>query len=564
MENPLEIPSNWLCVEFEDVCDIISGKNQTRVQDPNGKYPIYGSGGIMGYANDYLCNAGTTIIGRKGTINNPIFVNEKFWNVDTAFGLSPVNSYNNKLFYFFCRQFNFKSLDKSTTIPSLTKTDLYKIKIPLPPLNEQNRIVSKIEELFSDLDHAEANLLKAETQLKVYRQALLKYAFEGKLTEQWRKENNPEPAEKLLERIQQERKNRYEEELKEWKAAVKVWEKEGKKGQRPSRPNKVATIEKPNAAHLNRKWSIPEKWNWTQLGTISFVTKLAGFEYTKYVNYTAAGDLSVIKAENASPNGFKTTEFSKVNSETVANLTRSQLFGGELLIVFVGAGTGNVAVVPKDSHFFLGPNIGMARPFGNIKSRFLEYFFQSIGGREMMMVTAKAVAQPSLSMGTIRQTLVALPSIEEQERLVEILDAQMEKVELLNKELQIGQKKIEHLKQSILKKAFSGELEPQNRLDESALELLKRIRAEKTDFNTAQKAIKKTKSKGTKTMDNPLIEIIKKKFGESEFSFDDLRAQSSLPYEELKTELFMLFEKPQKLFSKFDEELGVIKFYYKK
>lgn len=75
--------------KWSDVLSIISGKNQRIVADPAGQYPIYGSGGIMGRANDFLCEAGSTIVGRKGTINRPIFVNERFWNVDTAFGIFP-------------------------------------------------------------------------------------------------------------------------------------------------------------------------------------------------------------------------------------------------------------------------------------------------------------------------------------------------------------------------------------------------------------------------------------------------------------------------------------------
>ena len=72
---------------FDDILEIKNGKNQKAVENPNGKYPIYGSGGVMGYADDYICEPNTVIVGRKGSINNPIFVEERFWNVDTAFGL---------------------------------------------------------------------------------------------------------------------------------------------------------------------------------------------------------------------------------------------------------------------------------------------------------------------------------------------------------------------------------------------------------------------------------------------------------------------------------------------
>lgn len=165
--------------KWSDVLTIVSGKNQKAVEDSNGQYPIYGSGGIMGYASSYLCDAGTTIIGRKGTINSPIFVNEPFWNVDTAFGISPGNELHPKYLYYFCCFFNFKELDKSTTIPSLAKRDLLQIQMPVPSISEQDRIVSKIEELFSKLDASVAELQAAKQKLKVYRQAVLKEALEG-------------------------------------------------------------------------------------------------------------------------------------------------------------------------------------------------------------------------------------------------------------------------------------------------------------------------------------------------------------------------------------------------
>ena len=164
--------------KWSEVVSIISGKSQKNVIDENGEYPIYGSGGIMGYASDYLCEAGTTIIGRKGTINKPIFVNRRFWNVDTAFGITPGEELNPKYLYYFCQYFNFAALDKSTTIPSLAKRDLLAIEMPVPSLEEQQRIVAHIEKLFSQLDEAEATLQKTKAQLALYRQAVLKEAFE--------------------------------------------------------------------------------------------------------------------------------------------------------------------------------------------------------------------------------------------------------------------------------------------------------------------------------------------------------------------------------------------------
>ena len=166
--------------KWKTALEIVNGKNQKDVTSSEGTFPIYGSGGVIGRATDFLCPAGTTIVGRKGTINRPIYVNDPFWNVDTAFGLVPGNELNSKYLYYFCCGFNFTKLDNSTTIPSLSKSVLLEIEMPLPPLTEQERIVARIEELFSDLDKGVEVLQTIKAQLKVYRQAVLKEAFEPK------------------------------------------------------------------------------------------------------------------------------------------------------------------------------------------------------------------------------------------------------------------------------------------------------------------------------------------------------------------------------------------------
>ena len=175
LENRMEVMLKKWC----EVLTIVSGKNQKTVVSTDGRFPIYGSGGIIGYASSYLCEAGATIIGRKGTINKPIYVNQKFWNIDTAFGISPGKRLDSKYLYFFCCSFNFQALDKSTTIPSLSKKDLIQIQMPVPSLEEQKRIVAKIEELFSTLDASVAELQTAKEKLKVYRQAVLFRAFQN-------------------------------------------------------------------------------------------------------------------------------------------------------------------------------------------------------------------------------------------------------------------------------------------------------------------------------------------------------------------------------------------------
>ncbi|CJM04599.1 restriction endonuclease subunit S [Streptococcus pneumoniae] len=123
----------WKVSKWNEILTIRNGKNQKQVEDADGKFPIYGSGGIMGYAKDWIVKKNSVIIGRKGNINKPILVRENFWNVDTAFGLEPVlEKINSEYLFYFCQLYNFEKLNKAVTIPSLTKSDLLNISIPLP------------------------------------------------------------------------------------------------------------------------------------------------------------------------------------------------------------------------------------------------------------------------------------------------------------------------------------------------------------------------------------------------------------------------------------------------
>jgi type I restriction enzyme S subunit len=153
--------SGWETKTFGEVLKIRNGRNQREVESADGEFPIYGSAGnVMGMATDYICEAGTTIIGRKGNINSPIYADTRFWNVDTAFGLAAKAGMDSRFLYFFCLSYDFSSHNRGTTIPSLVKSELLNIPIPVPPLAEQQRIVGLLDEAFKGLATAKANAEK--------------------------------------------------------------------------------------------------------------------------------------------------------------------------------------------------------------------------------------------------------------------------------------------------------------------------------------------------------------------------------------------------------------------
>ena len=153
--------------KFSEVLTIVNGRNQKQVVCDDGKYPIYGSGGIMGYANDYICKAETVVIGRKGSINKPIFVETPFWNVDTAFGLcANSEKLNPKYLYYFCEKFDFEKLNTTVTIPSLTKSNLLNVEIPLPNLEKQKQIVELLDKVTSLIFLRKQQLSKLDELVK--------------------------------------------------------------------------------------------------------------------------------------------------------------------------------------------------------------------------------------------------------------------------------------------------------------------------------------------------------------------------------------------------------------
>ena len=125
--------------KWNEVVTIKNGKDYKKVAVKDGGYPVYGTGGEMARVREFLCPENTIIVGRKGTINNPLLVREKFWNVDTAFGVIPGIKLHYLYFFWFCKMFDFSRLNRQAVLPSTTKADLLNIEIQVPPIEVQNQ-----------------------------------------------------------------------------------------------------------------------------------------------------------------------------------------------------------------------------------------------------------------------------------------------------------------------------------------------------------------------------------------------------------------------------------------
>ncbi|MDP2284712.1 MAG: restriction endonuclease subunit S, partial [Pseudohongiella sp.] len=197
--------------------------------------------------------------------------------------------------------------------PNISQGTLKDWPITLPSVNEQKSIVIKIETLLSELDKGIESLKTVREQLKFYRQAVLKHAFEGKLTAHWReqKKDKLESPEQLLARIQHEREARYHQQLEEWKAAVNVWETGGKEGQKPGKPRR-SELDK---ISLDRPDVLPAEWAWLAVGELDVNIFDGPFgSNLKSSDYVESG-VRVIRLENIGYSEFIENKYSYVTEE---------------------------------------------------------------------------------------------------------------------------------------------------------------------------------------------------------------------------------------------------------
>ncbi len=128
--------------KWNGIVTIKNGRDYKRIAVQSGGYPVYGTGGEMARASDFLCPENTIIVGRKGTINNPLLVKERFWNVDTAFGVIPSEELHYLYLFWFCKMYDFSKLNKQAVLPSTTKADLLDIEMQVPPISIQCQFAS--------------------------------------------------------------------------------------------------------------------------------------------------------------------------------------------------------------------------------------------------------------------------------------------------------------------------------------------------------------------------------------------------------------------------------------
>ncbi|MBI4787544.1 MAG: restriction endonuclease subunit S [Chloroflexi bacterium] len=341
------------------------------------------------------------------------------------------------------------ALQSGSTRKRISRSNLAKLQLPVPPLAEQHRIFAKIEELFSDLDAGVAALQKVKAQLKRYRQAVLKAAVEGKLTADWRAANTGriEPASVLLERIRDERAKNANGKAK------------------PLPPVDVADFP-----------TLPEESCWTRVGNVSRV--LGGKRLPKGHGYSETPTkhpyIRVTDCENMT---VQTDRIEYLRPETQAYISRYTISKDDLYISIAGT-IGKVGLIAeKLDGANLTENAAKITGILGYDKRYLCFVLNSNFCQEQIVRLTISSNQPKLALFRIEQIVIPLPPLDEQQQIVAEVERRLSVADAIEKTVDQSLMQAERLRQSILKRAFAGRLVPQDPNDEPAEKLLERTRA---------------------------------------------------------------------------------------
>ena len=168
-----EIPKNWKTCRLKDYAHICNGRDYSEVLDDNGNYPVIGSGGQFAKACEPLYQKKSVLLGRKGTIDKPLFVDYPFWTVDTMYYTEIKENVSAKYFYYLCTQIEFDFYQYGSAVPSMTQRDLYNVNFPYPTLDEQRRIADYLDRKCSQIDAIIARQQEVIEKLKAYKLSVI-------------------------------------------------------------------------------------------------------------------------------------------------------------------------------------------------------------------------------------------------------------------------------------------------------------------------------------------------------------------------------------------------------
>lgn len=496
--NNHELPTGWKIVDLVSIAEQLfaGGDKPEQVsaeRTEEFEFPIYANGiknkGLYGFTNEYKVDKECVTISARGTIGYAFVRTEKFVPIVRLIVVVPTKYTLPQYIKFYLESQIIT--DAGSSIPQLTIPMVKNFSIPLPPLNEQKRIVTKIEKLFSSLDNSDKHLAHLEKQLKRYRQSVLKSAFEGELTREWRdKQTDLESADELLEKIKDERIEHIEQEVR------KKFEDKTEKWIADKVKKEVEKYLKSIEYFNNDK--IPKSWVETYLQCLTFdltqdIVDGPFGSNLKASEYQNSG-VPIVRLQNIDRNIFINQNIKYVTENKAIDLKRHSYKVGDIVITKLGDPLGKSCIVPNyfQDGIIVADVVRLRLYEKYFNKEYISYFINSNYPMTQLGALVKGTTRPRVNLTHIRKLQVYICSLEEQIEIVKQIEKHFSIIDKLEAVVQKSIKESKRLRQSILKQAFEGKLVEQDSNDESAEKLLEKIAKAKEEY---KKEISKRKKK---------------------------------------------------------------------
>lgn len=482
-EQPYTIPSNWVWTRLGEISKLSGGsgfpEKYQGFLDKN--IPFYKVGSLKNIDDNFyiensenyidddilteikarLFPANTIIFAKIGEairLNRRAILKENSCIDNNLMALVSNSSCYFRYVYFWLKKEDLYKYAQATTVPSIRQSTLEELAFPLPPLNEQKRIVEKLDFLFEKTKRAKEIIEEIKIDIENRKISILDRAFKGTLTSKWRSENKTSDVKELLKSIN-------EEKIKKWEEDCLQAEKDGNK--KPKKPI-IKEVKDMIVPVDEQPYKLPDSWVWVRLGEIGVwgagATPLKSnseFYSNATIPWLLTGDL----------NDSYITKIPNKISEIALEKTSVKLNPKDsILIAMYGATIGKVGILT----FPATTNQACCACSELFQTEKLYLFNFLISERKNFVSRAVGGAQPNISKEKIISTPFPLPPLEEQQEIVRVLDEVLENENKVKELLEL-EERIDILEKSILHKAFKGELGTQNSSDESALNLLKSI-----------------------------------------------------------------------------------------
>ena len=403
-----KIPDHWQVRRLKFAAEIQNGRDYKEVESSEG-YPVFGSGGVFRFATEYLYAGESVLFGRKGTIDKPLYVNEKFWTVDTMFYSVILNGTHGRFLYFFATTMQFNVLATQTALPSITQTDLGNYLIPYPTYQEQQTIAQFLDHKTQQIDQLLAKKQTLIDKLNEQRIALITHAVT--------------------------------------------------KGLIPA-----VTLKDSGVEWLGK---VPEHWDSVRL---RYITEKITSGSRGWAQYFSDEGEQFLRITNLSRKSISLLEddMRRVNPPEGTEGERTKTRTGDVL-VSITADLGSIAVIPENYEAsYVSQHIALVRPEPKkFNSRWIAYCLFSHAGKAQLLGAGYGGTKIQLGLSDIKEVYTSIPPLQEQTQIVEYIDAETARIDRMVALNQQTMDKLKEYRTALITAAVTGKIDVRNWQQES-------------------------------------------------------------------------------------------------